>query len=79
MRAFCGGGKDIFVDIFMAYFFGFLRTVLEFFSILIRRKKLKQDGKMENIEEHQIETQCMQDLVEAHQFYFEFATRKIYL
>lgn len=24
---------------------------------------------MENIEEHQIETQCMQDLVEAHQFY----------
>lgn len=34
---------------------------------------------MENIEEHQIETQCMQDLVEAHKFYFEFATRKIYL
>lgn len=34
---------------------------------------------MENTEEHQIETQCMQDLVDAHQFYFEFATRKIYL
>lgn len=34
---------------------------------------------MENIEEHQIETQRMQDLVDAHQFYFEFATRKIYL
>ena len=34
---------------------------------------------MENIEEHQIETQCMQDLVDAHQFYFEVATRKMYL
>lgn len=40
---------------------------------------------MENIEyytelaENQIETQCMQDLVDAHQFYFEFATRKVFL
>lgn len=40
---------------------------------------------MENTEyyteltENQVETQCMQDLVDAHQFYFEFAIRKIYL
>lgn len=33
---------------------------------------------MENAGEHQIETQCMQDLVDAHQFYFEFVTRKVF-